>query len=208
MKTIRELSLLARPGEAPRVHPLVIELQRIYLAGARRYAESLGRNAPSWIPRLLADWARTLDALECGDRAWLSARLDAFAKYELYSAFLAEAGCDWKKLRRKPSLFYELALLDQRYHEFCNPDSVFDRLVAAELLDHRIGDIVAPGEEPEPYIPETSTRARARALFIRENAGREQLVMDWSWVLDKGRRRRLSDPFAEAYSPLPSSAKD
>ena len=62
------------------------------------------------------------------DRVWLSRHLDAFAKYEFYSAVLADAGTSFGELRRRPDLFHELALLDQSYHEFCNPASVFSQL--------------------------------------------------------------------------------
>ena len=49
--------------------------------------------------RTLGDWAATLDAYERNDRAWLAERLDAFTKWELFSAALAESGRSWKDLR-------------------------------------------------------------------------------------------------------------
>lgn len=206
VQTIKELNLLAKPGKEPRAHPLALEIQRAYLAGARRYADGLDGNAPAWIPRVLNDWDETLGALERGDREWLAARLDAFAKYEFFSAVLEDTGCGWKDLRGNKERFFELALLDQSYHEFCNPDSVFTRLEEARLLEHRVGTSVGPGEEKEPHIPETGTRAQARARFIVENAHRKGLLMDWSWVtnLETGTRKALWDPFATAYeTPKP-----
>ena len=202
VKTIRELHVLARPGEEPRVHPFALELQRLYLAGARRYAESLGDDTPRWIPRLLVDWEQTLGAFELCDRGWLAARLDAFAKYEICSELLAATGCHWGELPGRKEVCYELALLQQNYHEFCNPQSVFSRAEDAGLLQHVVGESVTPGAEDEPYVPETPTRAQARARFIVENAG-SPLVMDWSRVHDLPRRSRrlLSEPFARNYDP-------
>ncbi len=72
----------------------------------------------------------------------------------------------------------------------------------AGLLAHRVGEPVEPGSEAEPHVPETETRAKARARFIREASG-EGLFMDWSRVVDRlGEQvRDLHDPFAQEYGP-------
>ena len=100
-------------------------------------------------------------------------------------------------------MFDELALLDHSYHEFCSQQSVFNRLEEAGVLQHRVCEPIAPGKEPDPYVPETTTRARARARFIRDNQQRDELVVDWSWIHDKRQNRRchLNDPFAQEMGP-------
>ena len=197
----RRLNRLAGPGEAPRVAPLALDLQRFYLDRARRFAVTL-RPHP-WADRLLADWQLTLDRMAAGDDDWLSVRLDAWIKHRLFGQWLREHGRGWHDLARMPHLFDGLVLLDHNYHEFANPDNVFDLAERAGLLSHRVGPAVAPGDEAEPFVPETATRARARARFLREHGGDRGLEMDWACVLDRAgnRRRWLAGPFAEEYDP-------
>jgi hypothetical protein len=183
VETLQRLHVLAPAGRELRIDPLIVQTQRLYLEGARRYATRL-KNPPAWIPRILCDWEDTLNAYARLDRAWLARRLDAFAKYELYSAVLRESGSSWRQLARDDRLFCELALLDQNYHEFCNPQSVFSKLEARGLVQHRVAQQVVPGEEAEPYVPHTATRARARARFIVAQSGHKGLVIDWSWLHD------------------------
>ncbi len=197
---LRRLNVLALPGGPLRIDPLILQTQRVYLNGARRYADSL-REVPEWIPDILRDWEQTLTALQRLDRPWLAARLDAFAKYEFYSAVLREMNQTWESLPWHRRLFNELALLDHSYHEFCDSQSVFDRLEKAGMLQHRVGTQIEPGQEPEPFVPETKTRACARARFIRDNAKWGTFVVDWSWVhdLEKGQRQTIFNPLAEQY---------
>jgi hypothetical protein len=182
-----------------------VKTQRVYLDAARRVSQSLG-NVKPWIPRLLQDWSETNFALERLERGWLASRLDTFAKYELYSNVLREAGATWQSLPSNRELFHRLALLEHSYHEFCNPMSLFRRLDAAGLMCHRVGEITEPGSEPEPFVPEVATRARARARFIRDHQHEPGLVMDWSCVHDLRNEqwRKLSNPFAESYGPWQS----
>jgi len=128
----------------------------------------------------------------------------------LFTQMLAGNGYDWNDLPRVPNLFEELALLDQNYHEFSNPQSVFHSLEQEKLLNHRVADLLMPGKEPEPYVPDTATRARARAIFIREHAGDKNFVVDWGWIADvaKGKRSWISQPFAQAYDPWKTDAPD
>jgi len=199
---LKRNNLLAKAGQPLRVAPEVISTQRMYLDGARRFAGRL-ETSPDWIPRLLNDWENTLDAYQRMDRAWLAARMDAFAKYELFSAVLQDAGCDWSVLRNHADLFPELALLNQNYHEFCNRDSAFTRLANAGLLQHRVALPVEPGDEPDPYVPNTGTRAAVRARFIKAHDNASNLIIDWTHVHDTttGKYRRLASPFATEYGP-------
>jgi hypothetical protein len=195
--TLQALNVLATPDTSLHIHPLVLKTQRIYLDAARRYVDTLD-DVPGWIPRILADWQDTLQAYQRLDRAWLSARLDAFAKYEFYSAVLRDTGYAWQDLPGKDQVFCELALLDHSYHEFCNPESVFSRMDSSGLLQHRVTAHILPGREPEPFVPETATRARTRARFIRDHQGCSQYRVDWSCIYDTEREHccLLTDPFA------------
>ena len=190
------------PGEELHVDHRVIAIQRIYLETASRWAATLPV-PPAWIGEILQDWEEVLDAMKENDTEWLSQRLDTYTKHRFYSQIVG----DWKSLVGDEDLFAELALLDQRYHEFCNPESPFESLERDGLLDHRIVDSVVPGEEPEPYVPDTYTRAATRARFIREHRGHKGMMIDWAWAYDMKRKRGspLLDPFAEEFGPWESS---
>lgn len=202
LEILRRLNVLQRPEGELQIDPLVIRVQRIYLAAARRYVERLGE-APDWFEELLRDWEETLEAFERLDRPWLSARLDAFAKYEVYSSVLSNEGLAWSDLPQRPHLFPELTLLDHSYHNFCDRRSVFALLEQEGLLAHRVGPFVPPGEEREPYVPEVSTRAAARARFIREHAGEDHYIVDWprAWDYRNSQSASLEDPFAREFGP-------
>lgn len=196
--TLCRVNVLSRGDERPCVDPLVLKTQRLYLEGACRWAAHLDE-PPDWIPRLLRDWHETLVALETMDRVWLARRLDAFTKYEFYSAVLAGNGTTFAGLGKQPEAFRELALLDQSYHEFCNSESVFSQLERAGAVEHRVGPRVEPGGEPEPYVPEVETRARVRARFICEHRNRSEFIVDWAYIHDihANRMLRLNDPFSQ-----------
>ena len=167
---LQRLNRLTVAGEPWRVDAMVIDTQRLYLEAARRYVASLD-TPPPWMPRMLRDWDDTLTAWERLDHSWLAERLDAFAKFELFSAVMREAGHDWQSLPQRRDLFCELALLNQSYHEFCNPASVFAQLESAGLLQHRVGPQILPGTEPEPFVPETGTRRElGRGLSVNTRA--------------------------------------
>lgn len=202
LDALNRLNVLQTPGGPLQIDPVVITTQRIYLDAAHRFADSLDA-VPVWVPNILHDWDATLTAYERLDLSWLAERFDAFAKYRFWTSVLGEEGTDWQSLPRRPQLFSELALLDHSYHNFAAPDSVFRLLEQQGLLQHRVGPTIAPGEEAEPFVPETSTRASARARFIREHAGQDQFVVDWSCVVDRQSNRiaRLDEPFAGEFSP-------
>jgi len=199
---LRRLNVLARPEQSLAVDPLVFRVQRIYLDAARRYAESLP-DPPKWIARMLCDWEETLAAMARTDRSWLAARLDNFAKYEFYSSVLEQAALPWSSLPKHQEMFHELALLDHSYHSLGAENSVFDSLEQAGVLQHRVGDRVEPGNEPEPYVFATKSRAATRARFIRDHADEDGLIMDWAGIHDMqhNRHRTLYGPFAQEYGP-------
>jgi hypothetical protein len=197
----RHFNRLASPREPLRVAPLVLDVQRFYLDRVSRFTEIL-RPHP-WADRLLADWEHTLDRMAAGDDDWLAARLDAWIKRRMFGQWLREHGRSWVDLARLPHLFDGLMLLDQNYHEFANPENIFDQADQAGLLAHRVGPPISPGAETEPFTPETSTRARARARFLQAHTGDPSLEMDWASVVDHSKHRRcwLADPFDADYGP-------
>ncbi len=200
VSTIKQLNVLAGPNCSLHIDPLIVRTQRVYLKGARRYAESVSE-LPDWVPRLLEDWEQTLLAYERVDRSWLAARFDTFAKYELFSAVVQQSGKNWDSLRASKPLFSELALLNQGYHEFCNPESVFRKLEQANMLKHRVVPLTQPGQERDAFVPETRTRARARARFIKENHEKRGMELDWAYAYDHDASQAfgLGTPFAEEF---------
>jgi len=200
--TLQELNVLARPGCRLQVDPRALLIQSTYLEAARRFAARV-EGLPAWVGRCLADWGRTLGAAAETDRAWLAAHLDAFAKYELFSAWLESKGRSWLRVRNDEALLTKLTLLDHDWHDFVGEDTCFERAARSGQLDHRVGERVEPGGEAEPWVPEVGTRARARARFLVANAASRGLVLDWADARDyaKGRRCRLEDPFATEFGP-------
>jgi proteasome accessory factor A len=202
LSSCREFNRLARSGETPTVHPLALDVQRFYLDRVTEFVAQL-TGPPPWTARLLADWAEVLSRLRDGDEDWLALRLDPWIKRRLFTAWLAARGSGWESLPSRPDLLDGLALLDQGYHTITRPDDLFTRLEAARLVEHRTGPRVEPGGEPDPFVPDVSTRARARARFIASVQNRDDIQMDWSILLDRhaGRCRRLDDPFASEFGP-------
>jgi proteasome accessory factor A len=203
LRAAREYNLLAKPGQPPRVAPAAFKVQRTYWDLCRAYFERISR-LPDWISRALDDWDAVLTAVERNDVSWLAARLDPWIKHTVFSSYLAVKGITWKELPHHIPVFNELALLNQHYHEFADPASPFAQLDHAGILWHRGVPESSPGPELEPYVPQTSTRARARARFIREHQSeRTQFVMDWAAVYAPGskKKRPLAEPFAQEYGP-------
>ena len=211
LQAMQRLCILAEPGAPPRVPPVAIEVQRIYLEAARRTVHAM-TDPPRWMHFTLSDWSATLDAYEAQDRAWLGRRLDAFIKHELFSHYLVERGHSWADVADNVELLSELTLLDHDYHSISTTTSAFAELERRGLIDHRVERRVVPGREKEPFVPDVRTRARARARFIREHGGegRSDLEMWWEHVRDRstGVTRTLHDPFAAEYEvvePGPSA---
>lgn len=202
LEALHELNVLARPGCRLQVDPRALLVQSTYLDAARGFAARV-EGLPPWVERCLEDWGRTLTAAAETDRAWLAAHLDAFAKYELFTSYLESKGRSWFRVRNDMDLLTRLTLIDHDWHDFVGEDTCFERAVRGGLLDHRVGERVEPGGEAEPWIPEVRTRARARARFLVEHAGRRGLALDWAVARDyeRGRICRLEDPFATEFTP-------
>lgn len=198
---LHEMNVLAHPGREIAVDQRALSIQRTYWKAAERFVES--HASPGWVKDILGNWQMTLDAAEQGNLPWLASRLDAFAKYQLFSARLAAGGHEWTDLLHDETLLCDLALVDHEWHEFTNPASCFEKAERAGLLDHRVGERIGPGEEEVPYVPEVTTRARPRAEFIIRNKGTRGMMVDWSMVIDhqKCRMRTMRDPFAKRFAP-------
>ena len=212
VRAARRFNVLAEPELFPTVHPLVLQIQRLYWELTRRYVDSL-IDVPQWVDRLLEDWSTTLDAMELDDQDWLATHLDPWIKYRLWSQLLADTGSSWQEVVGNRRLASWLTLLDQQYHEFCNDDSPFTLLEKAGLLRHRVTPVIQPGSEAEPFVPQLGTRATARACFIKEHNDARHLEANWASIIDTSERQRwsLDDPFADKFSgphPLPPSRDD
>lgn len=203
LQALRRFNVLAQPGEPLRVHPLVIKVQHLYLDAAQRWANHVGE-VPTWVPKILATWKRTLDALEKNDTDWLVRRLDPWIKHELFSEYLRRRGHQWKDAPCNRNLLAQLALLNQNYHEITNPNSLFNTLDQTGELDHRIAPFLLPGREDEPFVPLTGTRSRARARFIQNHATEQGIAANWDTVIDMSGDRSwsLNDPFAIEFESL------
>lgn len=195
MQTLKRFNRLAVPGHAPAVDPLVCQIQDVYLAAADRYVSRL-RHPPAWMSQLLAIWETTLSALRRNDVTWLGQRLDPWIKHRVFESWLSQRGHHWSQLPGNEAVASALALLNQDYHEFCNSDSVFAQLEASGELKHRVTAAIAPGSEPEPYVPQVNTRGLARARWIQERAGCQEVVADWMRLRDERERMEwsLDDP--------------
>jgi hypothetical protein len=200
LATVREFNRLAGADGQLHVHPLVLDVQKFDRDLAGDFVAMLS-DPPEWSSRLLADWSETLCRIRGRDEDWLAARLDPWIKHRLFAAWLVERGSEWTKIRSRPDLLDGLAILEQDYHTFTGPAPLFDRLEQTGLIDHRTGPRLEPGDEPEPFVPDLATRAKARARFVVANSGNADLLMDWAAAKDRagGRCRWLDDPFATEF---------
>ena len=196
----RHFNLLAKPGDAPRIDPRAIDVQRIYLDAARRFVAQSAESA-DWMPGILDIWQATLDAWQEHDIEWLAARFDTFTKFKIWDDVLHEMGKSWLALPNDDAALAKLALVGQNYHDFTDPENVFSQLDGMGLLEHRVGPTIPPGGEPEPFVPDVETRARARARLICQRANDPDLIVEWESAHDckSNQQMWLGDPFAEAY---------
>jgi proteasome accessory factor A len=209
MQALKRFNSLASAGAEPRIDPLVCRIQDVYLAAADRYVAKTA-NAPAWMTQVLAIWETTLAALRRNDTEWLGRRLDPWIKHRVFSTCLEERGCSWDELPNCETLASTLAVLNQNYHEFCNPASVFTQLEAQGELTHRVVPLSLPGGEAEPFVPDVATRGRARARWIKEHSGRQDVFGDWmrledrtsqqKWLLDDPRSSELPSPVSTCES--------
>lgn len=179
------------------IDPHLIRVQRHYLHATGRWLEK-SENAPPWCARIWKLWSSLLDMLE-EDPMLCSTILDPYIKMRLYSEFLRQRGKRWQDLEYNQDLYWELALMDFRYHSLA--DGLFDELEAAGALNHRLFSDAEtePGNEPEPYVVEAPPRERARARLIKQYSGQRHVDMCWGAILDSsaGRHAPLEDPFSE-----------
>lgn len=202
MQSLAVLNRLSREGDRLLPHPLACQIQRLYLQAADQFVKQTP-GLPAWPRQLLAIWDSTLSALERGDQEWLAQRLDPWIKFRLFGDFLAAHHADWDDLSRDERLASGLALLNQNYHEFTNPDSAFAQLEAAGELKHRVTPPCRLGDEPEPYVPDLGTRAVTRARFIKRHSGEPHWQVDWHEITNTrtGHIIRLDDPLAATTLP-------
>ena len=212
MRALRRFNVLAEPGAALLFHPMLCQVQRLYLDRCDRFADA-HPDLPAWVREVLAVWDSTLNALERGDDDWLAERLDPWIKHRLITRFLDETGLTWHDVPQNRELHERLALLNQDYHDFSRSDSVFSQLERHGMLRQRVTPAIEPGTEPDPFVPETSTRAAARARFLKQHTpdgglmNSSRFEIDWTTIIHNRTRRiwRLDDPFAlECCEILPS----
>ena len=145
---LRRNNTLATPGSKLAIDELVIDTQKLYLEAARRYVDGLRGSAPAWAAPLLEDWEWMLDAMNRLDRDWLARRLDAFAKYEFYSAVLQQNGHSWSSLPRSQ---FDLRPLGERWPSGSSDNQQYPTRSGSDALrarhqDTRSGQsIVHPG---------------------------------------------------------------
>ncbi len=195
--SFRELSRV-HPGSGQLIQPRLLQVQRHYLNATARWLDRQ-KLAPEWCGRIWDLWDSLVGMLE-EDPMSCSTILDPYIKLRLYSEYLREEGKSWHDLPGDRGLYWELALMDFRYHSLA--DGLFDDLDAAGALNHRIftDAETEPGNEPDPYVVASPPRERARARLIKEFSGRQNVDMRWEAFFDgqRGGTVPLQDPFSEA----------
>lgn len=195
IQALRRFNGLTRDEAGLHSAPIAIEVQRVYLQLVDRYVQSLSA-PPAWMRQVVTIWESTLNALARRDHDWLAARLDPWIKFQLIAAYLIQHNRRWGELACDPDLAAAVTLLNQRYHTFTAADSPFVRLEQAGLLTHRVGPIVCPGQELDPFVPEYGTRATTRARFIQQQRGDTSLSVNWDGITGPEQQWLLDDPFA------------
>jgi proteasome accessory factor A len=190
MRTLSEQGLDAELELADGTRASAVEIQRRYLAAARRATRD--QALPLWKERVLRDWHETLDLLE-SDASALADRVDWIAKRELVHAEVPDAR-DREALRRRGAevlkedgartaadrqlraLGYRLWRVDLRYHEL-GPRGGHRRLERRGLVRRLTTEA---GVERARGEPPPDTRARARGAAIRD-AHRQALSGGAAW---------------------------
>lgn len=193
LRACRELNLLAKPGEPLIANAVALRVQRHYLDAVRSQADRWD-DPPKWVFRVIIAWEETLVALEKNDHDWLSSRLDAWLKYDLYTALLAQHGANWRDVSQQCKLFDHLLLMDQNYHAINEEVSLFGLLASRGI----IGQQVEPCDtELEPFVPELGTRGTDRARFIKKWQSSAVFIADWDTISNRNGtiKQLLSDPF-------------
>jgi proteasome accessory factor A len=162
-----------------------VEVQWEYFTRAQRYAER--RDLPDELKQALKVWEHVLLGLET-DPLSLDKELDWVMKHKLIEAYRERHGLAAGHPR--------IALVDLAYHDVNRARGLYyllergghaDRMVSEELVQHAM---VSP--------PET-TRARLRAMFIKEaKRRRRDFTVDWVHLKLNDQAQRtvlLKDPF-------------
>lgn len=159
-----------------------VDLQRVYLEAARKRLQGVDPQT-DWV---LAEWGRTLDALE-SDPMQLATRLDWVAKKKMYQEYIDSEGASWQDEM--------LQSLDIEYHNVNRAQSLFYALEETGQMERLVSD--AQIVEATVRAPQ-NTRAKARAdIIARLLASKSKdYVIDWDMVhLAKNRHLELKNPF-------------
>ena len=171
-----------------------VDIQRHYLEQAER---ELGEGyLPPWAGEVCRQWRSVLDRLET-DRSSLSRTLDWSIKQALYRRHAEAAGFAWENIPggvETIRLRRELFEIDMKFGQL-GPEGIFNRLEAAGVLEHG-----APGVEEiddARVWPPVGGRAELRGRYIRELAGRNEMICQWQGIWDhvNGRFLDLTYPF-------------
>jgi proteasome accessory factor A len=171
-----------------------IDLQRIYLAAARKRLEGTDEQM-DWV---LDEWEHTLDALQ-RDPMSLANKLDWVAKRKMYQEYMDSEGADWQD--------EVMQSLDIEYHNVNPAQSLFYALEEAGEMERLI-----PHAEiaRAMVVPPSNTRAAARAQIINKliQSRSRDYVIDWDLVyLAKNRHLDLKNPFDTYTTEAESFAK-
>ncbi|NOZ20009.1 MAG: hypothetical protein GXP25_02860 [Planctomycetes bacterium] len=193
VRAIKTLSVLT-PDRKHLFDPHLLKVQKHYV---RVVADMLQEgDFPKWCFDIWRAWHDTLKRLESDPMA-LDRRLDPYIKLRLFGRFLQERGKRWHHVSEDESLYYDLALLDVRYHALSG--GLFEMLDAEGVLEHKlVSDREAtPGSEDDPYVLTGLPRESFRGRMIKKLNGRSQFRCDWQHITDMERRQYL-----EMHDPL------
>ena len=170
-----------------------LEIQREFLAGARRHLEAGGweRDDRPDVEFAVDLWERVLDAVESGDHASIAEHVDWAAKLRLIDQVRERTGCGLDHPR--------LAQIDLTYHDIRPGRGLHSVLERRGLVSRVVGDDEVEAARTEP--PET-TRAALRGRFLRaaRQAGRD-VTVDWVHLKTADGSVptvALTDPFASS----------
>lgn len=164
-----------------------LDLQREYLAAARRYLDGHGPADPLH-PVVIELWERTLEAI-AGDRLDLVAtEIDWVIKHRLLTAYAQRHDLRWGDPR--------LAQLDLAYHDIDRSRGLFHLLARKGRVARVVTDIEAFRAK---VVPPQTTRAKLRGEFVAAaQRHRRDFTVDWVHLKlnDQAQRTLLcKDPF-------------
>lgn len=164
-----------------------IEIQRIYLEHAARYAEGLDEPEATEIVKL---WATVLDRLEHEPTA-SSRTVDWLIKYRLMTAYMERHDCNWDDPR--------IALADLQYHDVKRSRGLYYLLERDDAVDRLTTD---SDIHLAMSTPPQTTRAKVRGDFIKFAKERNRsYTVDWTYLKLNGYWEETilcMDPFASS----------